>query len=634
MQTYDDLFSVSCPNAQQDFSRTCDFGLPKRIPELSRATAPFGGKRTGPPRKNFSPGRILLTFAEETSIQSTKGRIWPSGPFGEQTRSKDPWTMNELNSAVARVRRRLWLQRFLVALAWSWAAVLLGAGAVILGQWYFLGETTPGGVFAGALGLGVLVAAVASWWRTPRTLAAAVELDLRFGLQERISSAWALLQEKDPDHLAPAEQAVVEDALYHLKRVDVAAAFPVRAGRWLLAPVLPGLLAAALVLWLPPWEQKQAQADLQTAQQVQKQIQQQARQLRRQAKKQREKLARQGLKQAEKWLRELEKGLQELEREKPKDRQKALAKLNNLRRQLQQRRRQLGSAKALRQQLARLRGLNQDPLRKLVQAMRQGDLKKAIEQLKKLKQQIAQGQLSEQEKKKLLEQVQKLQQKLQQMAQARQKQIQQLEKQIQQAQAAGQHARAQQLRQQLEQLLQQQAAMQPVEQMSRQLAQALQQLQQGQQQQALQSLQQALEQLQQLQQQMAEAQALEQMLDQLQACKQGMCQGQGMAGNNGGQGQRPGDGLGRGAGIGFRPEEKTQNNRFVDTKARVEVRRGSALVTGKVVGPNIKGQVRDRVQQQYQAAKTEEASPLSNQRLPKNYRRHAKEYFDALRQGR
>ncbi len=542
--------------------------------------------------------------------------------------------MNELKSAVARVQRRLWLQRFLVALAWSWAATLLAAAVVILGQWYFLGETTPQWIFFAALGLGLLVAVVASWWRTPRALAAAVELDLRFGLQERISSAWALLQDSAEGHLAPAEQAVVEDALYHLKRVDVAAAFPVRAGRWLLAPVLPGLLAVALVLWLPSWEPKQAQADLQTAQQVQKQIEQQARQLRRQVKKQKEKLARQGLKEAEKWLRDLEKGLQELEREKPKDRKKALAKLNNLRRQLQQRRRQLGSAKALRRQLARLRGLNQDPLRKLVQAMRQGDLQKAIQQLEKLKQQIAQGKLSEQEKKKLLEQVQKLQQKLQQMAQARQKQIQQLEKQIQQAQAAGKHAQAEQLRQQLEQLLQQQAAMQPVEQMSDQLAKALQQMQQGQQQQAVQSLQQALEQLQQLQQQMAEAQALEQMMDQLQACKQGMCQGQGMDGFNGGQGRRPGDGMGEGRGIGFRPEQETENNRFVDTKARVNVRRGAAVVTGKTVGPNVKGQVRDRVQQQYEAAKTQEASPLSHQRLPKNYRRHAKEYFDALRQGR
>ncbi len=542
--------------------------------------------------------------------------------------------MNSLKLAVARVRRRLWMQRFLVALAWSWAAALAVAAVVLLGQWYFLGRTTPRWVFAGALGLGTVAAAALSLWRTPRALAAAVELDLRFGLQERISSAWALLQQGSEEQLNPAERAVVQDALYHLQRVDVAAGFPVRGGRWLLAPVLPGLLAAALVLWLPPGQQKQAQADFQVARQVQKQIEQQARQLRRQVKKQKEKLARRGLKEAEKWLRELEKGLQELQREKPRDRRKVVAKLNDLRQKLQQRRRRIGSSRALREQLARLRGLQQQPLRKLMEALRQGDLKQAIRELEKLKQKIAQGNLSDQEKQKLMEQVKKLQQKLQQMAQARQRQMQQLEKQIRQAQAAGNHAKAEQLRQQLQRLQQQRAAMQPVEQMSDQLSRALEQLRQGRQQEALQSLQQAVEQLQQLQQQLAEAQALEEMMGQLQACKQGMCQGDGEGEGNGNRGLMRGNGSGRGRGIGFRAEQRTPDNRFLDSKARVKVRRGSAVVTGKAIGPNVKGQVRDRVQQQYEAARTEEASPLSNQRLPKNYRRHAKEYFDALRQGR
>ena len=541
--------------------------------------------------------------------------------------------MNELKAALGRVRRRLWLQRFLVALAWSWATLLLVAAVALLARWYFTGQVGPLWVLPGALGLGAVAALVIATWRTPRALAAAVELDRRFALQERVSTAWSLLQRGPEEHLSRAERAVVQDALYHLKRVDVAAGFPVRIGRWALAPVAPALLAAALVLWLPPWQQQTAQADTQTAQQDQKQIEQQARKLRRRIKKQKEKLARQGLKQAEQWLRKLEKGLEELQREKPKDRRKALARLNNLRRELQQRRKQIGSRQALREQLARLRGLNQDPTRKLVESLRQGDLKQAIEQLEKLKQKIAQGKLSEQEKKKLLEQIQKLQQKLQQMAEARKRQIQQLEKQIKQAQAAGQLAKAEQLRQQLQQLQQQQAAMQPVEQMADQLTQALRQLQQGQNQQAAQSLQQAIEQLQQLGQQMEEAQALEQMMEQLQACKQGLCQGGGQApGMNEGAGR--GDGLGRGAGVGFRPEEKTDGNRYVDTKARVKVRRGAATVTGKVVGPNVKGQVRDRVQQQYEAARAEEASPLSNQRLPKNYRQHTKEYFDALRRGR
>jgi len=136
-------------------------------------------------------------------------------------------------------------------------------------------------------------------------------------------------------------------------------------------------------------------------------------------------------------------------------------------------------------------------------------------------------------------------------------------------------------------------------------------------------------QLSELKQQLAEAKMLEDALDEMAQCKDGMCQGG--AGNK--QGKKPGKGMGRGRGEGERPEEKTKTGHY-DTKVKQKIGKGGAVVTDLVDGPNVKGQVRQQIQAEFDEVQAKSADPLADQQLPRRYRDHAKEYFDSLREGK
>jgi hypothetical protein len=119
---------------------------------------------------------------------------------------------------------------------------------------------------------------------------------------------------------------------------------------------------------------------------------------------------------------------------------------------------------------------------------------------------------------------------------------------------------------------------------------------------------------------------LEEALDEIAMAKEGM-NGMGRS-----RGDRPGDGLGEGRGFGERPEERT-DVKFHDSTVKQKTGKGAAVVTGFAEGPNIKGEVAEKLKLEFEAAKTEAADPLTGQRLPRDYRDHAKKYFDALREG-
>jgi hypothetical protein len=135
---------------------------------------------------------------------------------------------------------------------------------------------------------------------------------------------------------------------------------------------------------------------------------------------------------------------------------------------------------------------------------------------------------------------------------------------------------------------------------------------------------------------------LDQALDELAEAKNSMdcknCNGQGCEKCQGhGQGQakkqgKPGNGLGKGRGQGDRPEHENQTS-FYDSNVRQNVGKGRAVVTDKVDGPNRKGEVREEIKSSFETSKHEAADPLTGQRLPREYREHAKTYFDAIREG-
>ncbi len=58
------------------------------------------------------------------------------------------------------------------------------------------------------------------------------------------------------------------------------------------------------------------------------------------------------------------------------------------------------------------------------------------------------------------------------------------------------------------------------------------------------------------------------------------------------------------------------------------------MVIGEVDGPNLKGEVREEIKAQLEAARVESSDPLTGQRLPNGYVEHTKRYFDSLRKGK
>src|SRR5688572_29568631 len=98
--------------------------------------------------------------------------------------------MDTLRKQVRRAQRRILLQRFLGILCWCWFATLLVAAVGIGVSKYFPEEfarVADWHSVAGALGSGLLIALAGTFLRRQPALDAAIEVDRRFGLRERVS---------------------------------------------------------------------------------------------------------------------------------------------------------------------------------------------------------------------------------------------------------------------------------------------------------------------------------------------------------------------------------------------------------------------------------------------------------------
>lgn len=531
--------------------------------------------------------------------------------------------MDTLRKQVRRARRRLLAQGFLAALPWSCTiALALLVLLVAADKLWPLGLDLARGL-AVALVAGMVIAAAWTVHAAASALSAALEVDRRFGLKERISTALAL----GPDELAtPAGQAVLGDACRRIEQLDVAAEFRLGPDRRSWLPLVPGVLAVLLALFVPAVSDNTATAtpDVEAKQQ----IKQSTAALEKKLLARKKEAEEQGLKQAEELFSTLQRETRKLNESDQADRQQALVRLNDLARELDKRREQLQSGAALKQQLDQLKKLMQGPADKLAEALRQGDFQQALAQLQELKQQLERSELNEQQREQLARQLAQMEQKLREIAEAHQNKLEQLQQQIAQKQAAGQQAEAEKLAQQLDKLKQQSPAMEQLQKMANDLGQCAKCLGEGQTQGAQEALESLEAQLGDLQQQMNEMAMIDEAMDEIGQCKNGMCAG---AGNQ--PGNNPGQGLGRGRGQGPRPEEQGQTG-FYDTRVKQQVGRGALIVTGQVEGPNAKGQVLEQIKTQMEAETAEAADPLTLQKLPRGYRDHVKEYSDALRQGR
>ena len=366
--------------------------------------------------------------------------------------------METLRKQVARVQRRLILGRFVAALAWSWlVALAIAAVAIAVAKVWPLGIASwvwAAGWICGALGVGLLVAAAWTWFHRDDSLSAAIAIDQRFGLKERVSSALAL---PAPERDSGVGQALVSDAVRRVERIDVGSRFKLTLGRRNLLPLLPALLIFGLTFLTDRARDPSAQAAIQPA--SRRQIQQSVEALRKKLAERKREATEKGLKDAGDLFKKIEQATRDLAKKEGVDRKQALRKLNDLAKQLEQRRDKLGGNDLLKQQLGQLKDMKNGPAEKLADALKNGDFDKARKEVDKIANDLRNGRLDPQRRQQLAKQLATLQNRLGKMAQKHRQAVQNLRRRIDQSTASGNSAAAKNLQQQLARLQRQASQM-------------------------------------------------------------------------------------------------------------------------------------------------------------------------------
>jgi tetratricopeptide (TPR) repeat protein len=558
--------------------------------------------------------------------------------------------VEQLTRQVRRAQRWLGVQRFFGVLGWCLFVTLLVAVAIIavdkyrplgLGPWIqyagagvgfepfepWVVELLKAGTWAvAALGLGILAAVVLAVVRGRGPIDAAIEIDRRFQLKERVSSTLAMSADERRTALG---QALTDDAVRHVGRIDVGEHFGVFPGRQMLLPLIPAALAILVALLPRP----AAVDNPANAAAVKKQVQESSETLLRTLVEQRKKAQELGLKDAQNRFHRLEEATEDLADQTQGDRKQALVKLNDLARQLERRRQDLGGAEAIQKQLEQLKNIARGPEDKLLEAIGRGDFKKAINELEALKEKLADGKLTDKERENLAKQLGAMKDKLQKLVDAHREAQDDLQKNIDQLRQGGQFNEADKLQEQLDKLRSQLPEMDQLEDLADKLGQCGQCLKQGQLQDAGDMLNDLQGDLEGLREQLQELEMLDEAMDGLaQSREQMTCPHCGGLGCGACQGDRPGEGLGAGRGKGDRPEQE-EDVSFYDTQAAVKIGPGAGYVVGEADGPNVRGKFQEQIQEQVESARRQSADPLTGQQIPRKHRQHAREYFNRLREG-
>ncbi|KLU02509.1 hypothetical protein RISK_005575 [Rhodopirellula islandica] len=575
--------------------------------------------------------------------------------------SQDPhdeltqWSPDEaktlVESKVRAARRRMMFGQFGRTFAVTWfvglivATIAVAAMAITPLPLDRLGldasevtvQTWAMGWTAAVTVISILVSAIVMWVSAPSVMRVAAEVDSRYGLKERLSSA--LSSSAATDANSAAGNALRQDAARRASKLDVAQKFSLSPQRvsWLPLAILP-ILAVMVFAIQPATESTSELNNAVNASEV-RQVKVAAAELKKRLAQQKREADAKGLLEARELFEKMESQLDKITDSKTLNRKDALLELNDIKEQIQARKDRLGSPEEIRKTLAQMKGLEGGPAEKVLSQIQKGDFGKAAEEIKKLANQVKDGKLTEQQKEKLNDQIKKMAEQMKQAAKDHEQKKQQLQEKIQQAKREGRNEDAAKLQQKLNEAESADSQMQQMQQMADAMQQAADAMQQGDDAAAAQAMEEMSGQLGEMQQAMSELEDLESALGDLSQSKNQMnckqCNGDGCQacqGDGFGEGDQPGMGMGRGKGEGDRPEEETDINTY-DTQVRGKVKRGRAIIAGFADGPNRKGVTREDIQSAIESNLSEESDPLEDQVLPRDEREQTREYFDRLREG-
>lgn len=577
--------------------------------------------------------------------------------------------MDVISRQIRLVRKRQTINRFL-----RYFAITLGMAA---GAWLLLVLTDrllalslPLDLAASlAGGLALLGAIIWALIRRVSPLQAAIEIDTRARLKERISTAWSVRDSHDP-----FAEAVAHDAEKVVAALRVQSHVPYQAPREWPWPLAIVAAAAMLYAFLPQWnllasargDQERANAaDMVAAKQIAVSVRQQSQRIKQRLENKPE------LKNLLGTLDKLD--IPENPGMKPDDlRRDVVKKVESVRDQIRQKltSNEMKMLEALKRDLAKLdtpRG--DDAAAKLAQALAQGDMQKARKAMERLKQELDQaaksGKLSAKQKAKLAEMSKKLDslsKQLQELANKPTARLElqnkaglsrkeaeklleklknmdpkQMEKALQQA-LAQKHKQLskEQIKQMAKKIAQQQQLQQKLSQMAQAMQQAAKSCQNpgnegqgkpGGGQMSFDSAMGMISELEMADQVLQELQADLSDLDQL---KHGVCQG------NFGRRWCPrsdevgGQGLNKGFGYGAKTGKKAAAFGYKSTKVKSKLRSGEIIGEMLVDGPMIKGDVSAEAREAVNAAQRDAADAIEREEVPRQYEKVLREYFERL----
>ncbi len=553
--------------------------------------------------------------------------------------------MEEIKRQVSQAQRRLNLERFLSVLGWSLFATLLVAalGLAVPKIWSLPvdGEIWMWSWIGGGLALGFIIAGIWTYCVRRTSVEAAIELDRRFGLKERISSSLSLTPAELESEVG---QALLHDATQRVETLDVKDQFKVSPTGRTALPLIPAFAVIALA-FVPNFVANNPSTAATTNLAIEKEVKKTFEDLKKAVEARKKELDAKGLKDAEALFKQLQETMdKQIQSKDPTDQKKAMIKLSDLAKELQKKRDELGGAEKVKEQMSKLKDIEQGPADKAIKSMQEGNFDKAQEEMKKLQDKLAKGELTKEEREQLAKQLEQMQKKVQEMAEKHEQAKRDLEEQIKQAEQQGDREKAGQLQQKLDQMKQADKQMEKLNQMADKLGQAAEAAKQGDNQKAAEQLQELAQEMEGMQKEMENLEMVDEMMNEVAQAKNGLCekceglgdeelegdaegQGQGK-----GKGKKPGRGLGEGQGEGERPEEKTDTKKY-DTRVTAKPRKGEAVRTGSADGPNMAGRTLESAKEEIQASKIEEDDALTESNLTKAQREHARQYFEKLRNG-
>jgi hypothetical protein len=569
-------------------------------------------------------------------------------------------TPTPLERQLGRVRRRLFGEGLLEALAWGWAGALVLAVAWFLAQPYLLTDAPVvlrWYVLGGAAATGTLAAVGWALLRAPSAVAAALDLDQRFGLKERATTALTLAPREIQ---SPAGQALLADVNHRVAPLRIRDRFPLRLPRAAALVLLLALVLVLLAFFYEPSVNRGEAAEQQLAAEpaVKVDIERKLRQLQKKG----ELKSSDRPKSAE--LQRLEADLDKLAQKPHETREQAremVKDLTNAEDQIKKREKELAErADALKEQMRQLDRLEKKeakdgPAKKLDRALDQAEFKKAKEeadrlgkqlqadeQVERLRKKVQEEKLTDQEKKEAREQLERLEaqalkpqerEQLQEQMKDMQDKLERLtrseeaKERLRQLQRQGAMSK-EQLDRELDRLESNCAKLDPetkktLEELAKKLKEAGQCMTEGKDGEAAQKLKEAGELMAKLDAQ-GECRALAQQLKDLEAARQAMCKA--LDGRPAPGDPQPVPAAGR------RPESKDGQTGSVEDWAHSDLDKGRLQVIDHVPGDGFKGPRKPaEMTEDIRRAAQEAPEAIDRQRLPKSAGDMAKGYFDKLR---